>query len=81
MIQCTARELKVHESFFVVAAGAALEAGAVNSATARRVLDVAEMASGPAGPPVASAVLARSRKSPASAYSDATDDGSGGGPY
>jgi hypothetical protein len=80
MIQCTARELKVHMSFFV-AAGAALEAGAVSSATARRAPDVEDMASGPAGPPVTSAVLARSTKSPASAYSDATDDGSERGPY
>jgi hypothetical protein len=67
-----------------VAAGAASEAGAVNSAAARRAPDVEEMASRPAGPPVpvvSSTVLARWRKLPARSYSDATDDGSGRGPY
>lgn len=66
----------------MAAAGAASEAGAVNSAAARRAPDAEEMASRPAGPPVVSStVLARSRKLPARSYSDATDDGSGRGPY
>lgn len=80
MIQRTALELKVHESLFSGAAGAAVEAGAVSSATERRALGVAvaDMTSEAVvvAPPVTStAALARSRKSPASAYNVATDDG------
>ncbi|MEJ2755573.1 MAG: hypothetical protein P8104_07020, partial [Gammaproteobacteria bacterium] len=71
-------------SLFCGSVGVVVEAGAVNSATARRALDAA-MADVRSDPFVvslaANTILARSRKSLASACSLTIDDGSGGGPY